>query len=81
MKLINLKALSRETSISVYTLRKYVKQGMPSYYKGKRYMVNPGEFDDWYQDNYRIPDNDRCDDTGSDDDIDRIVEEAINDLH
>ena len=49
MKLLDLKALSRQTSLSVFTYRKYVKMGMPHYRAGRKILVDPKEFEAWFQ--------------------------------
>jgi excisionase family DNA binding protein len=50
MKLVDLKTLAKETSLSIFTLRKYIKtREMPHYQIGKKYLVNPDEFDSWFQ--------------------------------
>jgi excisionase family DNA binding protein len=50
MKLVDLKTLAKETSLSIFTLRKYIKtREMPHYQVGKKYLVNPDEFDSWFQ--------------------------------
>ena len=49
MKLVDLKALAELTSLSVFTCRKYVKIGMPHYRVGRKILVNPQEFETWFQ--------------------------------
>ena len=49
MKLVDLKVLAQRTSISVFTFRKYVKIGMPHYRVGRKMLVNPEEFEAWFQ--------------------------------
>lgn len=49
MRLVNLKTLSQQTVLSVYTLRKYTKMGMPHYRAGRKILVNPDEFFEWFQ--------------------------------
>jgi len=50
MKLVDLKTLAKETSLSIFTLRKYLKtRDMPHYQVGNKYLVNPDEFDSWFQ--------------------------------
>lgn len=48
MKLIDLKTLAAEKSISVFTLRKYAKTGMPHYRVGRKILVNSDAFDNWF---------------------------------
>ena len=50
MKLVDLKTLANETSLSIFTLRKYIKtREMPHYQVGNKYLVDPDEFDSWFQ--------------------------------
>jgi excisionase family DNA binding protein len=50
MKLVDLKTLAKETSLSIFTLRKYIKtREMPHYQIGNKYLVDPDEFDSWFQ--------------------------------
>ena len=49
MELVNLKTLAIQVSLSVFTLRKYIKEGgLPHYRVGNRYLVNREEFVDWF---------------------------------
>ncbi len=49
MKLVDLKVLAERTSLSVFTFKKYVKIGMPHYRVGRKMLVNPEEFEAWFQ--------------------------------
>ena len=50
MKLVDLKTLAKETSLSIFTLRKYIKtKEMPHYQVGNKYLVDPEKFDSWFQ--------------------------------
>ena len=49
MKLVDLKILSEQTVLSVFTLRKYTRMGMPHYRAGRKILVDPDEFFDWFQ--------------------------------
>ena len=50
MKLVDLKSLAKKTSLSIFTLRKYIKtRELPHYQVGKKYLVDPDEFDSWFQ--------------------------------
>jgi hypothetical protein len=53
MKLLNLKTLSKEYSISVFTFRKFVKMGLPHYRVGRKILVNPDDFEEWFE-KYKI---------------------------
>lgn len=49
MELVNLKTLSKQVSLSVFTLRKYIKKdGLPHYRAGNKYLINMKEFSDWF---------------------------------
>jgi len=49
MQLVDLKTLSDQISISVFTLRKYVKMGMPHYRVGRKILVEQTDFKAWFQ--------------------------------
>jgi excisionase family DNA binding protein len=49
MKLEQLKTLGQETTLSVYTLRKLCRKGMPHYRVGRKILVDRAEFDLWFQ--------------------------------
>ncbi|WP_054032008.1 hypothetical protein [Desulfatitalea tepidiphila] len=49
MKLIDLKALSDQTSISIGSLRQYLKLGLPHYRVRRKILVNTEEFQAWLQ--------------------------------
>ena len=49
MKLVDLKALAELTSLSVFTIRKYRKLGLPHYRVGRKILVDPQEFETWFQ--------------------------------
>jgi len=50
MKLVDLKTLAKDTSLSIFTLRKYIKtREMPHFQVGSKYLVDPDEFDAWFQ--------------------------------
>ena len=48
MKFQDLKTLSEEYSISIFTFRKFVKMGLPHYRLGRKILVNPEEFEEWF---------------------------------
>jgi hypothetical protein len=54
MKYSDLKCLSTKTSISVFTLRKFVKAGLPHFRVGRKIFVDPAEFNDWFEMNHRV---------------------------
>ena len=49
MTLVDLKGLSEKYPFSVFTLRKYVKMGMPHYRVGRKILVDLEEFESWFQ--------------------------------
>ena len=49
MKFVDLKELSDQVSLSVFSLRNYRKLGMPHYRLGRKILVDPEEFEDWFQ--------------------------------
>lgn len=49
MKLIDLKTLAEQTSLSVQTHRKYLKSGMPHYKVGRKVLVDPDEVAIWFK--------------------------------
>ena len=49
MKLVDLKVLAKQTSLSVFTCRDFVKIGMPHYRVGRKILVDPKEFEEWFQ--------------------------------
>ncbi len=48
MKLYDLKTLSMEKNISITSLRRFLKKGMPHYRPDRKIYVNPTEFDEWF---------------------------------
>ena len=52
--LVDLKNLSKQFSISVPTLRKYLRQGMPHYNLGRKILVDPEEFHQWLDEHYKV---------------------------
>ena len=69
MKYIDLKTLAKESSLSVYTLRKFVKKGLPHYRIGRKILVKPEDFDQWME-QYQKSENAK-------NEIDRIVKRAL----
>jgi hypothetical protein len=74
MVLLTLKKLSRKTSISVYTLRKFANNGMPHCRIGNKIYVHPVKFQYWFIENYSYY-NDEIDD------VDIIVKKALASLN
>lgn len=71
MHLIDLKTLGKEMSLSVYTLRKFIKMGMPYYRVGKKFLVDSSEVKPWFARHFR-PDADSNDDV-----LDQILNKAL----
>ena len=71
MNLINLKALGKELSLSVHTLRKFIKMGMPHYKVGNKFLVDSKEVEPWFARHFRHETNINNDDLGS------ILDDAI----
>jgi len=54
MEFIDLKTLSTQTSLSVRTLRQYIKRDcLPCRRAGKKYLINLDEFKSWF-DRFKI---------------------------
>jgi len=73
MKLHNLKFLSQEYSISIFTLRKFIKMGLPHYRLGRKILINPEEFEKWFE-RFKIASSPRYDS------LDMILENAMAEL-
>lgn len=75
MRFQDLKTISKEKSISVFTFRKFVKMGLPHYRIGRKILINPDEFDCWFSERFRI-----CETVDSKD-IKSLVEDTLNELN
>lgn len=53
MKYQDLKTLSKETSISVFKLREFARMGLPHFRVGKKILVDPETFRDWFEERYK----------------------------
>jgi hypothetical protein len=75
MKVQDLKTLSKEKSISVFTLRKFVKKGLPHFRIGRKILVDPEEFDAWFEQCCRasIHDDPKT--------LDQILEDTLSELN
>ena len=71
MKLMDLKDLAQEISLSVYTLRKFAREGMPHYRVGKKILINQNEFESWFAAHFR------GDVDSGNNDLSQIIEEAV----
>jgi len=53
MKLESLKSVAKDTSLSIHTLRKFCREGMPHYRVGKKILVDRTEFEPWFESHFR----------------------------
>jgi hypothetical protein len=74
MRLLGLKTFAEETSLSIHTLRKFARQGMPHYRVGKKILVDTEEFRPWFAARFR-PDTD-----SNSDEIQHIIDDVVNNL-
>jgi hypothetical protein len=72
MKLKNLKAIAQEQSLSIHTLRKFARQGMPHYRVGRKIFIDQTQFEAWFAARFRNNDDQK------NDDLDKIVTDAIS---
>ena len=75
MNLIDLKTLSAEMSLSIYTIRKFVRMGMPHFRVGKKILVNKKEVEPWFARHFR-PDTDSNKDV-----LDKILDKALAEIN
>lgn len=72
MKLKNLKAMSQEQSLSIHTLRKFARMGMPHYRVGRKIFIDQQQFESWFASHFR----------GNEDfnhkDLTQIIDEAVS---
>ena len=54
MKYQDLKTLSEETSISVFKLREFAKMGLPHFRIGRKILVDPETFTDWFEEHCKV---------------------------
>ena len=71
MKLKNLKTVAQEQSLSIHTLRKFARQGMPHYRVGRKIFIDQQQFETWFAAQFRNNTDQ------NDDDLDKIVNDAI----
>jgi hypothetical protein len=72
MELKTLKAIAMEQSLSIHTLRKFARQGMPHYRVGRKIFIDQEQFESWFAAHFRTY-NDK-----KDDELDKIVNDAIS---
>ena len=65
MTLKDLKALGKEMSLSVHTLRKFIKLGMPHYRVGNKFLVDSNDVDPWFARHFRHEADNNTDELGS----------------
>jgi hypothetical protein len=58
MKLKSLKTMAQEQSLSIHTVRKFARQGMPHYRVGRKIFIDQEQFESWFISQFR-PDCDR----------------------
>ena len=75
MKLQDLKTLSKEKSISVFTFRKFVKMGLPHFRLGRKILVNPEEFDTWFEMQFKVSS------ISHSRDLDQVVQDTLDELN
>jgi len=75
MKLQDLKTLSKEKSISVFTFRKFVKMGLPHFRLGRKILVNPEEFDNWFEMRFKVSS------TSQSRNLDQLVQDTMVELN
>ena len=74
MKLIDLKTLGEDLSLSIFTIRKFIKQGMPHYKVGNKFLVSSKEVEPWLAQQFRHEKNIDTDDIGS------IIDDVLSNL-
>lgn len=52
-KYLSLKALANNTGISISSLRKYIKKGLPHYNTGKKIFVDFNDFSEWFEKKFK----------------------------
>ena len=73
MKLECLKSVAKNTSLSIHTLRKFCREGMPHYRVGRKILIDRTEFEPWFASHFRP--------AAAAGDLDTIVSEAIASLN
>jgi hypothetical protein len=72
MKLMTLKTVAQEHSISIHTLRKFARIGMPHYKVGRKIFVDQQQFESWFATQFT------GDKDGDKKDLAQIVDEAVS---
>ena len=63
MQFVDLKTLAKQTSLSVPTLRKYLRQGMPHLRLEHKILVDPQEARQWLEARFKVVARDEWIDT------------------
>ncbi len=71
MKYQDLKTLSKECCLSVFTLRQFIKMGLPHFRVGRKILVNPEEYHVWFEEHHRAKSE------PEETDLDQIVSKAL----
>jgi hypothetical protein len=71
MKLKNLKTLAQEQSLSIHTLRKFARMGMPHFRVGRKIFVDQHQFESWFASHFK----ENADSKNQD--LAQIIEEAV----
>ena len=74
MELKTLKAIAREQSLSIHTLRKFARMGMPHYKVGRKIFIDQQQFETWFAARFRNTDDQK------NDELDKIVTDAISSI-
>lgn len=72
MELKTIKAVAQEQSLSIHTVRKFARLGMPHYRVGRKIFIDQQQFETWFAAQFRN-NNDQ-----NEDDLDQIVNDAIS---
>ena len=75
MNLIDLKTFGNELSLSVYTLRKLIREGMPHYRIKRKFLINRSEVEPWFARHFRQ------DADSNNDDFDKILQKALENIN
>jgi hypothetical protein len=71
MELKTLKAIAKEQSLSIHTLRKFARQGMPHYRVGRKIFIDQTQFETWFAAQFRGHSDE------SNNELSKIIDEAV----
>ena len=74
MEYIDVKTAAKRISLSRHSLYKFVKQGMPHYRVGKKFLFKPDEIDSWFAQQFKSETDD------NDINIDKILERIAENI-